>query len=359
MGRDTFTIDWVGLAILVCLGVFGVCIILTINQSLATGQILFLLVGIILAVVFSFVHPAMLRWFAPFGYVASLLFLLSAYFGPSIRGASRWIIFGSVQLQPSEFVKPMLLLSFSWMIARYSPRQVKYLPMHILFFLIPFFLVIRQPDLGSGLVYGAFWIAMMLAGGLRVSLFVTAAVIGMTLVPGLWQLLASYQKARILTFINPALDPKGASYNAIQAIIAVGSGQLFGRGLGRGTQSHLRFLPEHHTDFIFATLVEELGFLGGILLLAGYAVLLWRIIVPLITGKIDDVFPFVFTVGLFAMILAQVFINIGMNMGIVPITGITLPLVSYGGSSVLSIGLSFGLLWSLQRVSSVAGRRIA
>jgi rod shape determining protein RodA len=132
-------------------------------------------------------------------------------------------------------------------------------------------------------------------------------------------------------------------------MIAVGSGELFGRGLGRGTQSHLRFLPEYHTDFIFATLVEELGFIGGFLLLLGYAVLLWRILRPLLRGEVNDLFGFTYAAGLFGVLLAQIVINAGMNMGIIPVTGITLPFVSAGGSSLLSFAMSFGILWAFQR----------
>jgi rod shape determining protein RodA len=160
-----------------------------------------------------------------------------------------------------------------------------------------------------------------------------------------------------LTFVDPALDPKGAGYNALQATIAVGSGQLFGKGLGLGTQSHLRFLPEYHTDFIFATLIEELGFIGGIILLAVYAVLLWRVL-SLMWKRTDDAASFVFGMGLFSMILAQIFINAGMNMGILPITGITLPFISYGGSSLLSLMFALGLMQALikrkEEIASVA-----
>ncbi len=351
-------VDWVGIAIILCLGIFGVFLILTINPALAMQQGVFLLFGLILAALVSLLHPAILWWFAPIGYIISLLLLLSAYIGPSIRGATRWIVVFGIQLQPSEFVKPLLLLFFTWIITKYPPRILKYIPLHVGVFLVPFLLVAKQPDLGSSVIYASFWVAMMLAGGLPLAI-VFFSILGVgILMPGIWHILAPYQKDRIFTFINPALDPKGASYNAIQSMIAVGSGQLFGRGLGRGTQSQLRFLPEHHTDFIFATLVEELGFVGGLFLLIGYAVLFWRIIGPLIQGKIIEVIPFVFTVGLFSMLLSQMFINIGMNMGILPITGITLPLISYGGSSLLSIGVSFGLLWAMHGEQS-ADRPVA
>jgi rod shape determining protein RodA len=323
-------------------------LLLTINQAFFVQQFVFLIVGIMLLIGASLLHPAILWWLSPLGYIGSLFFLLWSYVGPAVRGSQRWIVIAGQQLQPSEFVKPLLLLFFSWAITRFPPRKLQYVPLHIMLFFIPFFLVLQQPDLGTSLVYASFWLAMMLAGGLSLPLVVISGVIGTLSLPGIWNLLAPYQRDRITTFLNPALDPAGAGYNALQAMIAVGSGQFFGRGLGRGTQSHLRFLPEHHTDFIFATLVEELGFVGGALLIVGYAYLLWRIIRPLVQGTLTQAYPYIFTIGLFAMILTQIFINTGMNMGIIPITGITLPFVSYGGSSVLSLCLSFGLLWAIR-----------
>jgi rod shape determining protein RodA len=297
----------------------------------------------------SFVDPVILWWFAPIGYVLSNVFLAMSYLGPHIRGATRWIIVAGAQIQPSEFVKPFLLLAYAHFMAKYTPRNIRNIPILFVLFIVPFLLVLRQPDLGTGLVYAGFWGSMLLAGGLPVWFFASAvAVIGI-LLPFIWSHLASYQQSRVETFLNPALDPKGAGYNALQAMIAVGSGEWWGRGLGRGTQSHLRFLPEFHTDFIFATLVEELGFLGGTLLLAGYALLLYRIIAPIIRGMLTDTRVFIYSFGLFAMLLSQIFINVGMNMGLIPITGITLPFVSYGGSSILSTAVAFGLLWALTR----------
>lgn len=341
-------IDWIATVTLFCIGAFGLFLLLTISQELFVAQLVFLIIGIVILVGGSLFHPAILWWLAPFGYIGSIFFLAISYFGPAVRGSQRWIIVAGQQLQPSEFVKPLLLLFFTWAITRFPPRQLKYIPFHIVLFLVPFLLVLKQPDLGTSIVYASFWLAMMLAGGLSLPLVVVSGVMVALSLPGIWNLLAPYQRDRITTFFNPALDPAGAGYNALQAMIAVGSGQLFGRGLGRGTQSHLRFLPENHTDFIFATLVEELGFVGGTLLIAGYAYLLWRVIQPLVSGSLTDAYPYIFTIGLFAMILTQIFINTGMNMGIIPITGITLPFVSYGGSSVLSLCLSFGLLWAIR-----------
>ncbi len=352
MGKFTANFDWIGAILLLCLGLMGLFLMLTIGVNVFTAQLLYLVIGLLLLFLLSTVDPVLLWWFAPYGYVIGIILLILSYLGPNIRGATRWIVIGGAQLQPSELAKPLFLLAFSYLMTRFSPRQLKYLPIHLALFIVPFLLVFKQPDLGSGIVYSASWIAMLIAGGLPIFIIVVAVIIGVMLAPFLWNHLLPYQKDRIFTFLNPALDPKGAGYNALQAMIAVGSGQLIGRGLGRGTQSQLRFLPEHHTDFIFATLIEELGFVGGIVLFLLYMLLMIRIIMPFIIGKISDVRVFIYSFGLFAMLFAQIFINAGMNMGIIPITGITLPFVSYGGSSILSLSISFGILWALQRRNS-------
>lgn len=349
MGRHNFNFDWITGLLLLCLGSFGLFLLLTLGYSIFYQQLLFLIIGFILLVICSRIDPVLLWWFAPIGYVIGNIFLALSYLGPNIRGATRWIMIGGTQLQPSELAKPLFLLAFSYFIVKYNPRNIRNLPIHIGLFLIPFLLVFRQPDLGSSLVYGSFWIAMLLGGGLPVYLVGLSALVCALLVPAAWTFLLPYQRDRVLTFLNPALDPKGAGYNALQAMIAVGSGQFIGRGLGRGTQSHLRFLPEHHTDFIFATLVEELGFLGGILLFGLYALLLVRIIFPFLREAHHDLGTFAYSIGLFAMLFSQIVINTGMNMGLIPITGITLPFVSYGGSSILSLAIAFGFLWAIQR----------
>ncbi len=347
--RDTSVVDWPILLCIILLGLVGLFILLTTNMELFWLQLGFLIVGALIVYAVSQFDDVVLWWVAPYGYVLSILLLIVTYLGPQVRGATRWIMLGSIQIQPSEIAKPLLLLAFARMMTSFSPRSLRYIFLHGVFLLIPALLVFKQPDLGTSLVYVFSWIFMMIAGGLS-SVFVIASFVAFGFAaPFLWNVLAQYQKNRILTFLNPALDPSGAGYNALQAMIAVGSGQLFGLGLGRGTQSHLRFLPEYHTDFIFATLVEELGFLGGASLLILYGVLLWKILEPYIRGRVGNPFVFFYTVGLFGMLFVQVVINSGMNMGIIPVTGITLPLVSYGGSSILSLALAFGILFGLRR----------
>lgn len=354
IGRLIGNVDWIDAVVLGCIGIFGLFLLLTIQQTLFIQQCIYLILAVILTIVLSHIDARVIEWFAPFGYILAVILLIVSYIGPTIRGATRWIMIAGVQLQPSELVKPVLLLFYSWVMTKYPPRHVRFVWLHLILFLIPFFLVFRQPDLGSSIVYSVLWLSMMIAAGFSIGIVGVVSLVGSLFLPGLWHMLHQYQRDRIMTFLDPALDPKGAGYNAIQSMIAVGSGQWIGRGLGRGTQSHLRFLPEFHTDFIFATLVEELGFVGGFALLFGYAILLWRIIAPLIKGTVVSLFPFLYSVGLFSMLLTQIIINTGMNMGIIPITGITLPFMSYGGSSLLSIGVSFGILWSLRRIRTEA-----
>lgn len=352
MGRFTSSVDWVAFLLLSCLFSFGLFLLLTLGVNVFWQQLAFVGLAMVFLFIFSRLDFVFLWWAAPFGYIIGCIFLALSYLGPSIRGATRWIMIGGFQLQPSELAKPLFLLAFAYFMHKYSPRNLKNFPLHLVLFLIPFFLVYRQPDLGSSIIYGVSWLSMMLAGGLSVGVISLAAIAGTFSLPFLWSVLLPYQKDRILTFLDPSHDPGGAGYNALQAMIAVGSGQWIGRGLGRGTQSHLRFLPEHHTDFIFATLIEELGFLGGLVLLTLYAGLLVRIIRPLLRPHVNHPGFFTYTLGLFSMLLSQIFINAAMNMGIIPITGITLPLISYGGSSIVSWAMCFGLLWALGRGKS-------
>lgn len=346
MGKFFGHTDWLTVLLISLLGIYGLFLLLTIDVSLFYQQLGFLIASLVLLIIVSQFDRYLLEWFAPVSYVIGSLFLALTLFSPEIRGARRWITIAGQTLQPSELVKPLFMLAFAWFISRYSPRQMKYLPIHIGLFMVPFFLIFKQPDLGTGIVYFAVWFAMMLAGGLELRLVIATIVSVFVIAPWAYGHLAPYQRDRLLTFIDPTLDPKGAGYNALQATIAVGSGQLFGKGLGFGTQSHLRFLPEYHTDFIFATLVEELGFAGGLILLSAYAVLLWYLLTR-IWKTTEHAMTFVFGMGLFSMLLSQVFINAGMNMGILPITGITLPFISYGGSSLLSFAVSFGLFRAL------------
>lgn len=281
--------------------------------------------------------------------VTILLLVLVLIFGTRIRGSTRWFELGNFRLQPSELVKPLLILVFAAVFTKANIAQVKNFLLVVILALAPVVLIARQPDLGSSFIILMTLAGMSLVGGLSFLLLAALSIVFILLLPVIWHFLRIYQRARLIAFFNSNLDPLGAGYNVIQATIAVGSGQLFGRGLGYGTQSHLKFLPEQHTDFIFATLAEELGLLGSLILILTYFVLIWQIL--RVARNSPDFFGSLICAGVAIQLFVQIFINIGMNMGISPITGVTLPLVSYGGSSLVSTMGCLGL------VQSVAQRR--
>lgn len=349
MGRRTFRIDIITGAPLLVIGLFGVFVLLSIDKDIAIEQTISLAIGVALLVVVSKIDGTLFYYSAPFFYVITVLLLILTYAFPPIRGAQRWMEFPGFQIQTSEAVKPLFFLAISWFMTRFPPKTIVPILLHTLLFFVPALLIFKEPDLGTTIVYASAWIGMMIAGGLPF-VYLIGAVFGIVgLFPYGWTHLANYQKERILTFINPSIDPQGAGYNALQAMIAVGSGRVFGRGFGRGTQSQLQFLPERHTDFVFASLVEEFGLVGGVFLLLLYGVVLFRILSPLLRGAVKHTFTHFYAVGFFTTLLTQVVINTGMNMGIIPVTGITLPLVSFGRSSILSIALSFGVFFSVLR----------
>jgi rod shape determining protein RodA len=261
----------------------------------------------------------------------------------------RWIDFGFITLQGSEFAKPILILLFAFVFTRFDPKKLRTFVISLIVLIVPFGLIFSQPDLGSSVIVAGIWLSMAFVAGSSLLYLFVLLITPVVASPFIWNILKDYQKARIEIFLNPASDPLGRGYNVIQAIIAVGSGQLFGRGLGRGTQSHLNFLPEQKTDFIFATTAEELGFVGVFLLLALFGFLIYRLLRA--TQIITDPEGSLIVVGVAVTLLSQIFINVGMNLGILPITGITLPLVSFGGSSLVAVFILLGLAESVLVVS--------
>lgn len=317
------------------------------NPALFVNQFIFFVIGIALYFIFSQLDYRIYTRLTIVLYVVSFLLLFITFWGPTVRGATRWIDVFGFRLQSSEIIKPFIFVLLSHFLSSHPVKQIKNLFFSLLIFTPIFLMIFKQPDLGNALVYSGIFIFILLNAGLPLIYFITASVISALLIPTLWSILHDYQKARITSFLNPNIDPKGTGYNALQAIIAIGAGGLWGLGLGRGTQSHLQFLPEFHTDFIFASLVEEFGFLGGIIVLVFYTLLLLKIIN--IAFHTEDLFGRLICIAVFSQILIQLFINIGMNVGILPITGITLPLVSYGGSSIMGIFISLGMVQSISK----------
>lgn len=278
-------------------------------------------------------------------YMFSLILLVAtSLFGEASRGAVRWLWLGSFSLQTSEIVKPLLIAFFSLYFSQEKFVKIKII-VGLFLFSIPLLLIFKQPDLGSSLILAVSFLGILIAFGIPKIFYLFGGIMTVFFVPVFWLILADYQKERILSFINPYSDPLGSGYNLIQSVLSVGSGQLLGKGLGKGTQSHLLFLPEKHTDFVFASYVEETGFIGAVLLLCLYLFLLFKI---LKTGeKSRYLFGRLFCFGVFFMMFFQIFVNVGMNLGIMPITGITLPLFSYGGSSILALMVTLGMIESL------------
>lgn len=340
--------DWVIFVCIILLCGFGSAILLSVAPAQFDSQLIFYLMGVCLFFLFSQIDYRIYHYLAKPIYFVSLFFLiLTIVLGLESRGAVRWISIGSFRLQFSEIVKPFLIASFAVFLSQMKKNSLGSFLKVGLVALAPFILIFRQPDLGSALVFMGGFSIMLFASG--VNLFFLGGVLAVitTLLPILWHFLADYQKLRIISFVSPGSDPQGTSYNAIQSIITVGSGMIFGQGLGFGTQTHLLFLPEKHTDFVFASIAEEFGFLGTSVLLLVYLVLLWRIFTYV--GKSADPATNLTLVGIASFILVQLFINVAMNMGILPVTGITLPLVSYGGSSVLATMIVLGIAENIIR----------
>jgi len=267
----------------------------------------------------------------------------------AVLGAQRWISLGFFQFQPSEFAKLILIVVLAKFFAQYYDKleQPKYLALSLVYLAVPMSLVMKQPDLGTALVLVAIWLAMALVSRVRKLHLLILAGVGVVLLPVGVKVLKPFQRARLETFINPTSDPLHTGYNAVQSTITVGSGQIFGRGLAAGSQSQLNFLPSlaQHTDFIFAVLNEKMGFVGGALLLLLFGALLFRGVRIAYTSQ--DRFGMFLATGISAMLMFHVFINAGMNMGIAPVTGIPLPFVSYGGTSLIVGMTALGLLESV------------
>lgn len=343
MKRIFSGLDWLLFFAALGISIFGVIIVGSLAPGLFPQQVIYLLLGVTIFFAFSQVDYRIFEKFAVLLYIGCLFFLLAPFiFGTITRGTLRWIQIGPFTVQPSEIVKPFLVLFFAHFFESQNISAKKLLIGGLLL-AVPVVLIFVQPDLGSSIVVSLSWLGILVAAGISFKMLVISFVSLLFFVPIGWKfLLRDYQKQRIFTFLDPLKDPLGTGYNLIQATVAVGAGRLFGRGLGQGTQSHLRFLPERHTDFIFASIAEELGFLFSSFLIIAFIILLWRILT--ISQKTRDSFGTLVCGGMFSLLFSQFFINIAMNLGLVPITGITLPLVSYGGSSFISTMIGLGIL---------------
>jgi len=339
--------DWLLVLPIFLLLVFSFFILKSISPELFPTYNLYFISGIIIFFIFSRLNFEIVSAFSMYLYIFSIILLLiTLVIGEITRGTVRWIPIGSISLQPSEIVRPFLLVFFANCV---SSRKLNFKRVvNILLLMgLPLFLILVQPSLGVTAITALGFLGIFLASEADKKIFLYLAIISIVLVPIVYSFLAPYQKTRITSFLNPESDPLGVGYNAIQSTISVGSGKFLGRGLGKGVGTQLAFLPEKHTDFVFAAIAEEMGFVGSSVLLLLTTLLLNRIISY--TENVINIPARLYIGGLFLTLFTQVIVHSGMNMGIFPITGVPYPLVSAGGSSLISTLISLGIVMGTKK----------
>ncbi len=351
--------DWFLTIVVFILAGIGLISIYSVDLSLGEELLFFptqvaaLVMGAVLFFAAGTLHVTFYQYSARLFYLLSLVLLVAVlFFGTTIRGTTGWFRLAGYSFQPVEFAKLSLIIFLAYWIERHGRRfdRWQFVFTSALITLVPVTLTMLQPDLGSAIIMMAVWFLMLLFTGTK-KRYIASLAVGAILVAFLsWTfVLADYQKDRLRIFLNPELDPLGAGYNVSQSIIAIGAGGFFGRGLGFGSQSQLHFLPEAQTDFIFSVIAEELGFVVVLIVMSLYFLMLWRLALIAKHGKND--FAAYLTVGVFLLFLIQIVLNIGGSAGLLPVTGITLPFLSYGGSSLIINFLLIGMAQSIFRSS--------
>lgn len=357
-----YSIDWVLFG-----AIFFICWagILTMNsfgteKALFTRQIIWFAVSTLVLFTASLIDWRFLRSKITAGllFVFTCLVLLFLFVvGSVFKGAQSWFDFGAFAFQPVDFAKVALVI----ILAKYFSRRhieianVRHILTSGFYAFAIFILVFLQPDFGSAVVIFAIWLIMVLISGISKKHLLVVFITGLIAFGGLWfGVFKDYQKARIISFINPLTDLSGAGYNAYQSTIAVGSGQIWGKGVGLGSQSKLKFLPEYETDFIFAAFSEEWGFVGVVIIFILYGVVFWKILS--ISRKGATNFEILYGLGLFAILISHFTIHVGMNIGLLPVTGITMPFMSYGGSHLLAEFLGIGILMGQRSYARAASK---
>lgn len=314
----------------------------------AFSQLLNLGVGLTAMWLVAQLPPQKLMRFAvPLYVIGVILLVLVFVFGVKVNGARRWLPIGITRIQPSEILKIATPLMLAWYFHKHEAiLRLRHYAIAGILLLVPFALIAKQPDLGTALLVGAAGFYVIFFAGLPWKVIVGMLAAAAGAAPFIWSVLHDYQRKRILTLIDPTTDPLGAGYHIIQSKIAIGSGQLFGKGLFNGTQSQLNFLPENHTDFIFAVIGEELGFVGSVAILLLYLLLLYRGVQT--AKQARDKFGTLLAAGITSMLAFHVLVNVGMTIGIMPVTGIPLPFMSYGVSALTTNLVSIGILLNIQ-----------
>jgi rod shape determining protein RodA len=337
-------------AALAIAGVGLVTLFSATDQSLArvNNQALSLVFGLVLMWVVANIQPQTLARIAVPLYVAAIAMLVGvALFGTVVNGSRRWLNLGIARFQPSELMKIALPLMLAWYFQKFEGRiGWKDFVLAAILIAVPAFLIKRQPDLGTALLIGASGFYVLFLAGLSWKIIAGLFVLAGSIAPFLWSHLHGYQRERVLTFLDPSRDPLGAGYHSSQASIALGSGGVVGKGWLNGTQTHLDFLPERHTDFIFAVFGEEFGLIGNLLLLGLYLLLIGRGMV--ITANASTMFARLMAGTVTLMFFTSAFVNMAMVSGLLPVVGVPLPFVSYGGTALVSLFIGLGILMSVQ-----------
>jgi len=319
-------------------------------SSIALKQFFWVLIGLFAMCLLMNMDYLKILDFAYLAYFINILFLvLLLLFGGERFGAKRWFSLGPFSFQPSEFIKLTVIFALASLLEnrREKKGSISNFVLAILLTLPAFLFIFLQPDLGTSVVLVPILFAILFISGERIKYLLSVIMMAVCALPFAWHFLKDYQKSRLMVFINPNIDPLGAGYTIIQSKIAVGSGGLFGKGWLGGTQSHLRFLPERHTDFIFSVVGEEWGFIGGSILLLLYMIIIGRGLK--IIANIEDVAGKVIATGIITLIAFQVIVNISMTIGFMPVVGLPLPAISYGGSNTIVTLMGIGLLLSVSR----------
>ncbi|MBI3366490.1 rod shape-determining protein RodA [Candidatus Roizmanbacteria bacterium] len=332
------------------LSFFGIFTIFGIRQTFLVSQLVYFGLSFIAYVFFRKIGNHFFRLNARVIYWSFITILVITFFiGLEVKGSKRWIDFYFYKFQASEFFKVFFILHLSEILTLKSHgNKLTAFFKSFLYFLIPTFIIFKQPDLGNAIVYAFIFFSMAFFSDFPKKYLLYLFGTFVATFPLSWFFFKSYQRERILSFLNPHLDTQGTAYNMIQAVITVGSGKFFGRGLGLGTQSRLYFLPENHTDFAFSSLIEQFGFFGGLLIIVCFSIIVYylckKIVKFYFQKTIDGKKNFLYMVGLTSYFVFQVIINISMNMGLLPVAGIALPFISYGGSSVLALLIGLALI---------------
>ena len=351
-------IDWPLVGAVLALMACGLGLISSATYSFAAAggnswhverQTTFMGIALLLIIVSLKFDYRLLKGYSKYIYGVNIVLLIAVMlFGHTQLGAQRWIQIGSFTFQPSEFAKVFLIIC----LASFMEKRIEWLEdfkdylMVFLYIFLPFVLVMKQPDLGTSLTFIAILLGMIFVSGFKYKWLFRLGTLFVALLPAFWMILKDYQKNRIRVFLNPELDPFGSGYHVIQSKIAIGSGGLWGKGWMEGTQSQLNFLPENHTDFIFAVAGEEFGFIGAALIIVLYFIIVWRGI--LIAMNAEDDFGALIATGVTSMFMFHILVNLGMTMGIMPVTGVPLPFLSYGVSSLLTNAMLVALLLNIK-----------